>query len=97
MHAYFFAWNALHPEEPAQGVLANVLYKLKVPDFKTFIVRPTEQDRTTLVQYLQGARALSQHSMLSAWPNKTNCKSFNRTCPHLLSGACAAFEGDGNG
>jgi hypothetical protein len=83
--AYPPLWDLHHPDQPCQGMIANVVIGTKEVGIQHTVVRPPDETKLIgLRNWLIGADAMSG----TDWPNWVSCKDFNRTCPHFTSGRC---------
>jgi hypothetical protein len=84
--AYQLAWNAAFPKLQAQGMIISSTYRLKQPDFRSFVVeRPGAEKVAALQSFLAGAAFIKEH--LEDWPNGNAC-FFPSTCRWFQTGAC---------
>ncbi len=86
--AYQLVWNALHPDNPCKGMIADVIVGHKKLEDKSFYSvlcpPPTMEQAMGLRRWLQAA----QRNAATDDPNWLSCFEFGRPCPHLLSGNC---------
>jgi hypothetical protein len=89
MAAMFHIWNALNPDKPARGVLINSIYKLKMPDFRTFVTYPSEESLKKVQSFLIGVVAMK--NALPDWPNNNACMQWGRMCYWGEIGRCLGY------
>jgi hypothetical protein len=89
--AYQMLWDALHPDEPCKGMIANVVIgyktmeKMDIDKWHTpvLVSAPSEKKRTDFMNWFDGVL----ESLETPRPNWTACVNWG-VCPHYLNGDC---------
>lgn len=86
--AYQAVWNALNPETPCLGMVADciVAHKKMVDNsfYSILVPAPGPEQIAGLKRFL----AYAQKQTELDEPNWLSCFDYGRACPHLTSGAC---------
>lgn len=87
-HVYQAAWNALYPDRPALGAIANCITRTLLPEtFSVFVPPPTPVQCAAFKAHYAKSYALKQF-FGDDFKNRSKCFDWNKTCAHFNSGAC---------
>jgi hypothetical protein len=85
---YPLAYKAAHPERDVKGVIVNIIYKKKIPEFKKILVDyPSEEKIKMVANTLQRAAAIREEQLAKELPDVRTtmcsdrwgqCKFFNQ-------------------
>lgn len=89
--AYPLCWNALYPERPIQGMIANCAVRRKALTRDAFwsvlVPLATPQQVASLKAHLQ--QSVQLYTLLGTnFKNRSKCLGYGQTCPHWTTGAC---------
>lgn len=101
--AYLYLYNLMHPDEPAKGVIFDVIYRHKElrtqavfdskgkvkshPSFAAFLQWPHISDEDKLLNLV----ALAKRNLEAKTKNPAHCFSSAVPCEYYLSGECGGF------
>ncbi len=101
--AYLYLYNLMHPEEPAKGIIFDVIYKHKElriapvfdakgkmksnSSFEAFLQWSCVDDEAKLLNLV----ALARRNLNDQTKNPAHCFSSTRPCEYYLNGECGGF------